>query len=187
MGKAIDVELRRSILAGFQKEESYVSLAARWGVSVASVRTICRRSLVSEEAALYPHYEACGRLGPNQTDLVYRASCFLKRYHPKWGAPFILVKLTEKYPTLPLPKACTLQYWFKAVGLSPKPKRRVAPLTHSSRKAESPHDIWQIDAKERVKLHGASAEKKEVCWLSIVDEYSGGALAASVFSPGKNR
>src|SRR5205814_3520080 len=46
-------------------------------------------------------------------------------------------------------------------------------------KATQPHEIWQVDASERIPL----ANRQQVCWLRVVDEASGAVLGTAVFPP----
>jgi hypothetical protein len=45
--------------------------------------------------------------------------------------------------------------------------------------ASQAHDIWQMDAVEQLRLGSGDG----VCWLRLVDEYSGAVLATTVFPP----
>ena len=42
-----------------------------------------------------------------------------------------------------------------------------------------PHNIWQVDAKENLRL----ADSSEACYLTITDEHSGAGLEGLVFPP----
>jgi len=182
MGKATSQPVRASILRAFAEQKSYRQIAAMHKVNEQTVRRICRRSLDSEASALKPHYGSCGRKGAGLGDFVYRASCFLKYHHRSWGADYILLHLREKYPSLSLPVARTLQRWFRARGWNPKRKRS---MSMARRWAKRPHEVWQIDAKERIRLKGE--DQTECCWLSITDEHSGSAIATLAFPPRTHR
>ena len=71
--------------------------------------------------------------------------------------------------------ARTLQRWFEknAVPLAPPGKR---PEAQSSR-ATRPHETWQMDAKEFVRLKNG----QRVSWLRVVDEFTGAVLGTVVF------
>jgi hypothetical protein len=45
--------------------------------------------------------------------------------------------------------------------------------------ARAVHDVWQIDAKEKLRLRTAT----KVCYLSVVDQKSGSLLGSFVFPP----
>ena len=84
---------------------------------------------------------------------------------------------TNEYKDMAVPSERTLQRWFKARQLY-KPKSRF-PLLPSPAPAHQVHEVWQIDAKE--KLHLGTGQKAS--YLSIVDEKSGSLLRAEVFPP----
>lgn len=142
-----------------------------------SYSTVCNIwRLHKKGGSLIAKYGHCGPKEPKYTGLLHRASIWLKRLHPQWGAAFISLKLQERYPTLPLATARTMQRWFKKAGLgkvrSKIPKGDVGW-------AKQVHETWQIDAKEQFKLQDGQPS----CYLTMVDEKSGSLLAAKVFPP----
>src|SRR5262249_37769093 len=78
----------------------------------------------------------------------------------------IRVMLRRQQPDQPPPAERTLQRWFLRAGLAPAPAGRRPPA--DSRRAERPHQIWQMDAAELVKLRTC----QRICWLRIADECS---------------
>ena len=64
----------------------------------------------------------------------------------------------------------------RRVGTRPPAGRRAAASTS---RAEKPHQTWQIDASEHIRL----ADGAEVCWLRILDEATGAVLRTDVFPP----
>lgn len=58
----------------------------------------------------------------------------------------------------------------------PPSPRRAPPRP----RATVPHQIWQLDAKEQVRL----ADGSRVCWLLATDEASGATLEPEVFPLG---
>jgi hypothetical protein len=102
----------------------------------------------------------------------------LRRAHPTWGAPLIRVFLGRDFPADTLPTARTLQRWFGQHGLAPAPKgRRPRPNPH---RARAPHDVWQMDASEQVRLGNG----QRVSWLRLADEHTGAVLTTQVFPLG---
>src|SRR5439155_5480636 len=99
-------------------------------------------------------YNKCGSSGTKQHSLMYRAAVWLKRHHQSWGAALICILLKERYKDASVPGERTLQRWFKAQGLN-KPKSRL--MVSEPMWAAQVHDVWQIDAKE--KLHLSSGQK----------------------------
>ncbi len=176
MSKAIEFHVREKIVADCQSGLSYSKVAVKYSVRYNTVKMLHKRFLKLGTKGLIPNYQNCGKYLPGPDNLIFRATCWLKRLHPEWGAPFILVKLKDKYPEAELPTARTAQRWFRTKGLNklrtkiPKPKGGWA---------KNVHDVWQIDAKEQIVL----ADSSSGCWLTIVDEKSGATLAALVFPP----
>src|SRR5207249_11886049 len=81
-------------------------------------------------------------------------------------------------PTAAVPSARAFQRQFRRHGLA-RPLRSEVPPTPRQR-ALGPHDVWQMDASEPIRL----ADGTEVSWLRIVDEYTGAVLLTRVFSLG---
>ena len=115
---------------------------------------------------------------PEARGVRLQAALGLRREHPTWGAGLIRVMLRRQQPDLCPPAERTLQRWFLRAGLAPAPAGR-RPAT-DSRRAERPHQVWQMDAAELVKLRTG----QRVCWLRIADECSGAVLWTAVFPPG---
>jgi hypothetical protein len=68
-----------------------------------------------------------------------------------------------------------LQRWLHQAGLTPPPLLRVACL--DDRRATEPHQVWQVDAVECLRLRDGSG----ACWLRMTDECSGAILATELF------
>ena len=75
------------------------------------------------------------------------------------------------------PSARTLQRGLRRADLAPAPAGR--PAKGSTPRATLPHDAWQMDAKELIKLNHGDL----VSWLRLVDECSGAVLQTVVFPP----
>src|SRR6185369_3390478 len=101
----------------------------------------------------------------------------LRRDHPTWGAGLIRVILRRRFPRSTPPSVRTLQRWLRRAKLNPVPPGR-RPAGQPAR-AEQPHDVWQVDAAELVRLKSG----QPVSWLRIVDECSGAVLQTAVFPP----
>src|SRR5262249_19227296 len=86
--------------------------------------------------------------------------------------------LLEADPGRRAPTARTLRRWFARADLAPAPAGR-RPGAAAAR-AAAPHDTWQMDAKEHIKLR----TKEQVSWLRMTDECSGAVLHTTTFPPG---
>jgi hypothetical protein len=179
MGKPIDFHIREKIIKDCQQGVSYSEISRKYTIRFNTVKSFHQRFLKDGFNGLQPSYKNCGKHLPDNSNVIFRASCWLKRLHPAWGAPFILIKLKERYNSKELPKARTLQRWFKLKNLNQlNSKLPKEPADW----AKNVHDTWQIDAKERIIL----ADGSQGCWLTIVDEKSGATLATLVFPPQPN-
>lgn len=176
MPEAIPTPVRWQIVIRHQQGESFAQIAQELGLSYWGVRKVWRRYRDRGEEGLEPDYERCGRRGIRVERRLYRAALWLKRLHSRWGAGLVLAILKERWPEAHLPSERTVQRWWSEAGLNRRPTRRV---TQQRARSSQPHEVWQIDAVEQVRL----ANGKRLCWLTIVDEYSGSLLAAEVFPP----
>jgi hypothetical protein len=128
-----------------------------------------------------PRYTHCGQQQAAATDPeLVEAICRTRREHPRWGAEMIRLELAEQYQALPC--ARTLQRRLHQVGLHPAPAGR-PPAAERRRvpRAARPHQGWQTDASEELRLAG----RQQACWLRIVDECSGAFLTTIVFDVGR--
>ncbi len=174
MAVAIAFGTRQQLVTMRAQGKSYRQISQELSVSYDTVRRICKRQGQEGEAGLIPHYNRCGKQGTRLSKFYYRASLWLKRAHPSWGAPYIRLQLANRYPPAELPSVRTMQLWFKAANLT-QPRRQL--LNSPKVWAAYPHQVWQVDAKEQQRtLDGA-----KVCWLTCVDEKSGAVLAAPIF------
>jgi hypothetical protein len=101
-----------------------------------------------------------------------------RRLHPAWGAELILTHIQRDRPNAVLPCARTVQRWLGSNGLSPAaPGRRIQSRR---RRADTPHEVLQMDAAEQLSLLGG----QKASWLRLVDECSGAFLHTRVFPLG---
>ena len=176
MGRALPTWMRQRIVEEHLAGKSLTEIAREHALSYSTVCRCWHRYQERGCDGLAPDYPNCGKQGPSQQDLVYRAARWLKFLHRAWGAPLIRLKLEARYRDRTLPSVRTFQRWFKKAGLTPLRKR----LPDQKRCwAKTPHQIWQIDAKERLRLPSG----QRACYLTIVDECSGALLEALVFPP----
>ena len=84
---------------------------------------------------------------------MIRAALRLRREHPTWGAGLIRVHLLQAVTGRPVPSERAIQRWLAKAGLGPAPRGR-RPRVDTAR-AASPHETWQMDAKEKIRIQGA--------------------------------
>jgi hypothetical protein len=145
------------------------------GMSYDSVRAIWRHW--EREGKLAPNYEACSQRGPRKPVAIVQRALALKRDHPRWGAGLIRVLLSDEVDMEEIPSARSLQRWFRQAGLGRAPTvQRRTPVV---KRGQEVHEVWAVDAKERIRL----ADGSQVSWLAISDEASGAILHAAGFPP----
>ena len=83
--------------------------------------------------------------------------------------------MQHAHPRRPLPSPRTLQRWFEKQALPAAPPGRRPVLAIAP--AERPHDVWQMDAVEKMPL----ATGQGASWLRIVDECTGAVLDTKAF------
>lgn len=169
------VPVRQVIRQLSEQGDGVTRIAEALGLVPRTVRHLLQRFRVEGQAAVAPSYpsRAISSLPQELVDEALR----LRREHATWGAGLIRVFLVRKHPQEAVPAERTLQRWFERAGLSPAPKGR-RPACQAQR-AQRPHDVWQMDAAERVRLGNGT----RACWLRIADEYSGAVLETAVFPP----
>jgi transposase len=176
MPRAVALPIREQIITLHQQGIRLTTIAQQLGLSYHTVRQCWQRFCHEGVAGLSPHYAHCGPKKRRFEAGVVEAALTLKRDHPRWGAGLIRVELQPQFPNLPLPSARSLQRWFVAAGLQPLRSKR--PVCVSPR-ARQVHEVWELDAKERMRL----AEGTGTSVLSVTDEASGAWLDALVFPP----
>ena len=176
MGRALNLAKRQQIVKDWLSDRNYTQVAKKHQVAYHTVRTLCKRYEAEGASGLQTRYANCGNKSIKSDPLLYRASLWLKRHHPNWGAPFIRMKLKERYEAQhKIPSERSLQVWFRLAGLS-RPK---TTEPRSSRcYASAVHEVWQMDGKEEQNLK----DGEDVCWLTIADVHSGGLIAAPAFA-----
>ena len=119
------------------------------------------------------------RLGPQAGTPARSPALHLRQQHPGWGAGLIRVMLQQQ-GIEPLPAERTLQRWFARAGLGPAPPGRRPEA--ASRRATRPHDTWQVDAAEEIRL----ADDTRVSWLRIADEFKVGSATGARAMEGRD-
>lgn len=183
MGQAKTASFRLQVVQE-QKDEglSYSQLSKRHSVSYNTVKSICTLYALHGQSSLLPDYSACGRPLAGGSEKGYRLVRLLKHLHPAWGIPYITSRVREGFPGLALLSDRHYQRRLKAASggiVLPPPKLPKPPPGGSTR---LPHDEWQVDAKERIKL----GDGTEACYLNVTDKKSNAVLGARVFPPGAN-
>jgi hypothetical protein len=175
MPRALPLPLREQIVEAHQGGQPLTVIAQVLHLKYRSVRQIWGRYRQAGEAGLQTHYAHCGRASPFSPAL-HQAALTLKREHPRWGAGLIRLELAGQFPDQPLPRERTLQRWLQRAGLQPA---RPQPPPVARDRAQTVHEVWEIDAKEQMRLADGSGTSV----LTVTDEASGALLEAVVFPP----
>lgn len=178
MPRPLPVPLRRAIWNRWQAGHDAPQIAEELSLAPRTVRHLLQRFRERGAAGLGPDYRHPPVATDARREAARQAALTLRREHPRWGAPLIRSLLLRDHPTAAVPSARTLQRWFRRLGLVRPPRSELPPPTQ--RRATRPHEVWQMDASEAIPL----ATGAEVCWLRIVDEFTGAVLLTRVFSRG---
>jgi transposase len=174
----VPVPVRQAIARRAQRGESPPAIARALGLPVRTVYHLIARSRHGGAAGLAPAYRRGERSRTRAAERLRAAALDLRREHPTWGAGLIRLRL-KLPPGRPRPAERTVQRWFRQAGLGSAPAGRRPAATTLPARAGRPHDVWQMDAKEQVRLRSG----QRVSWLRIVDECSGAVLWTTVFPP----
>src|SRR5215208_1855568 len=178
MPAPVPFALRQAVARRAAAGQGPPAIAAALGLPARTVRHLLARYRRRGEAALVPAYPRGERPRPRAAGRVRDRALELRRGHPTWGAGLIRLLLRLSPGRRP-PAARTLQRWFRQAGLGPAPRGRRPAAAAPAARAGRPHDVWQVDAKEQVRLRSG----RRVSWLRVVDECSGAVLWTAVFPP----
>jgi hypothetical protein len=169
--------VRQAIWQRCQRGQTVMTIAHSLGLAPRTVRHLMRRFRLWGERAIAPSYRHGSLTSSDAAGAVRQEALALRQQHPTWGAGLIRVILRRQQVAELLPSERTMQRWFHAAGLGPAPAGRLP--TPNPQRAQVVHEVWQMDAKERVKLKTGA----RVSWLRLVDECSGAVLWTAVFPP----
>jgi transposase len=176
MPAPIPLPLRQALWQRFQQGHSPARIARDLDLHPRSVRRLLDRLRHHGPDALVPSYHTGA--GEEAADSVLRHQVLAwRQQHPTWGAGLLRVLLQREGPHETVPSERTLQRWRRQAGLHPAPAGRRPAATY--RRADQPHQVWQMDAAELVRLRSG----QRVSWLRVVDECSGAVLGTTVFPP----
>ena len=178
MPQPIPQPIRQLIGQRAEQGQSASFIARCLGLVPRTVRQLVQRLRRHGPNALAASYPSQAYPHSIQFRMLVEEALQLRRAHPTWGAGLVRVLLHRHYPKAPIPAERTLQRWFQRAGLIPAPSGRRSGLS-SYRRAQQPHEVWQMDAADQVALQNGA----QVCWLRIADECSGAVLETTVFPP----
>lgn len=177
MGQATSLLHREQILSLQKQGIGPKAISEQLSLSYGTVKHLCRKFKSCAWEGIGPNYANCGRKATPCKDKAKSLAIELRGQHPKWGAPRIRVELQlngDLYSSEELVSIRTLQRLFRKKGLSPVRAQSGQPAIGRSL---APHNIWEVDAKERFRL----SDGTPACYLTIADEKTGAWLEAPVF------
>ena len=175
MPRPLPSPIRQAMFRLFQQGLTVPEIVERLGIPSSTAYRLIQRFRRDGSAGIPPSYRPPPEAIP---PAPVQAAIDLRREHPTWGAELIRVRLQGQDANLTMPSGRALRRWLKRAGLSPAPPGR--PRRADKARATEPHDTWQMDAKEHIKLKN----NHEVSWLRVVDECSGAVVHTTVFPPG---
>jgi len=177
MATAYNLTQRESVIKLHDSGINMLQISIREGINYGTVKTLIKRHKAEGVKGLTTLYHQCGRKRTYNSELTYRLVRLYKFRHPLWGVEYILMKIREKYPDLPLSVARVYERRLKSAHLLTMPRNPPLQHTYHPERSLLPHDTWQIDAKERL----ITSDGQAACYLTTTDEKTGGALSAKVF------
>lgn len=180
MPRPIPLATRLAVVTLRKRHYSMPEIASRLGVSLSSVKNIMDRYQKLGEAGLGADYSNCGPPTERFPPLTVRYYTALKRWHPSWGYDKISSLILARHSKYALPDRRTVYRWWHKRNLVVV---KSCLTTRQKVWAEELHQVWQIDAKEGMKLKDGT----KCCWLNIVDEKSGMVVDPPVFPLRQNQ
>jgi transposase len=174
--KPIPIPIRRKLWERAQQGEASSALASAFDLSSRTVRNLLKRFREGGDGSVGPDYRTPAP--PHTKPEEIRLAVLTKRQeHRTWGAELIRVALSEERPEVAWPHPRTMRRWFQQAGLAPAPCGRRPGASFA--RATQPHETWQIDASEHIRLSNGD----QASWLRVVDEATGAVLGTAVFPP----
>jgi hypothetical protein len=178
MAKSISLIIRETVVTLHSLGVSMRKISFQEKISYDAVRRLISRYKTEGESGLIPKYPQCGLKRSYESERSFRLIRFYKHHHPQWGVAYILMKIKDRYPLLPLCVSRVYERRLKSANILTLVKNPPLQFDYRVEESRLPHDAWQVDAKELIQtLDGQSA-----CYLSVADEKTGCLLEAKVFS-----
>lgn len=179
MPRPTPIPVREAIYRQWQQGRKAGDISNSLSVPERTVRNLIERFSEQGEAGIAPSYSTEGQPASPQREELRQAAADLRRAHPEWGRTVIQIKLkqnvSEELKKL-VPGPREVGRWLAKAGLAPAPRGRRPQ--GDSRRADAPHERWQMDAAEEITL----ADGSKASWLRIADEHTGAVLFTRVFS-----
>jgi len=181
--QATTIEQRQEMMRLVEKGYTYAGVAEQVGVSYWTARKWIRigeKCGVEQLASCYGRPRA-GPLAGYGGKIKYKV-LRLKRKHTGWGAEYVLKKLQEdqQVKDQKLPSAMTIWRYWRSFG--ERLFRKRDPSKSEIKSSEVPHGVWQMDAKESMKIPGVGL----VSFNQARDEYGRVTVMHRVHAEGES-
>ncbi|MCB0638770.1 MAG: helix-turn-helix domain-containing protein [Lewinella sp.] len=176
MAQVLSSAIRTQIVRMCQSGKSAAAVSRELNLGYPGVAKVWRAYRFQGEQALEVGFHRCGRKSAFDESIRHVIDAKLKT-NDQLGAPIIRSQLLKEGDFAHVPHERTIQRWWKAAGKN-KPRGRGA--TSSQPYARDPHETWQVDGKEDVRL----ADDSRTSYLSITDEDTCSFLRGHVFPLG---
>jgi hypothetical protein len=179
MANSINLATREKLVELQEQGMSMRQISFQEKISYDAVKRLISRYKAEGSKGLIPKYSQCGLKRSYESECSYRLVRFYKHYHPQWGVEYILMKIRDKYPQLPLCVSRVYERRLKSANKLTIVKNPPLQYAYQVEESRQPHDTWQVDAKELLQ----TLEGQVACYLSVTDEKTGCLLEAKVFPP----
>lgn len=113
MGQATSLLHRKSIVELRKQGKTHAAISQELSIPISTVKVIWLRYKAHGEQGLATRYHNSGVRAKRSPAAIYRATMWLKRLHPGWGAGRIRVGLLSRYESDSVPSERTMQRWFR--------------------------------------------------------------------------
>ena len=149
MPRPIPVPVRRVLIRLWEQGQTSGQITEALGLPRSSVNRLIRRYRERGAVGLETDYRRPPDLEESASDLVHAVLRY-RREHPTWGAELIRIHLLNEKRGEPVPSTRTLQRWLLRADLAPA--RAGRPANTNTARATNPHQTWQMEAKELMKI-----------------------------------
>jgi transposase len=112
MGQATPLAIRQMIVELRQAGKKHAEISEELHIPQSTIKLIWSKYQKQGETGLSNNYSNCGPQSIRSNALMYRATLWLKRQHPTWGAGRIRLELLTRYDNSIIPSERTMQRWF---------------------------------------------------------------------------
>lgn len=113
MGQATSLAHRKSIIELRKSGKRHIEISHTLSIPLSTVKLMWLRYKKDGEQGLATKYHNSGIKIKRSTQLMYRATLWLRRLHPAWGCGRIRIALLSRYDATILPSERSMQRWLR--------------------------------------------------------------------------